>query len=100
MNRQETTVMLKCDCCCSMLVVNKAVWDDGEVNYDISVQDSHYDHNYTTLWGRLKTATKILLGKDVKTSICKEYRQACCLLKRVLFLLCMEIWYASYLGSP
>jgi hypothetical protein len=48
-----------------MLVVDKAVWDDGEVDYDISVQDSRYDHNYTTLWGRLKTAMKILFGKPV-----------------------------------
>jgi hypothetical protein len=46
-----------------MLVVDKTVWDDGEVNYDISVQDSRYDHNYTTLFGRLKTAMKILFEK-------------------------------------
>jgi hypothetical protein len=65
MNKQETTVMLKCDCGCSMLVVDKTVWDDGEVDYDISVQDSRYDHNYTTLWGRLMTAMKILFGKPV-----------------------------------
>ena len=48
-----------------MLVVEKTVWDDGEVNYDISVQDSRYDHNYTTLWGRLKSAMKVLFGKPV-----------------------------------
>ena len=63
MNKQETTVMLKCDCGCSMIVVDKTVWDDGEVNYDISVQDSRYDHNCTTLWGKLKSAMKILFGK-------------------------------------
>jgi hypothetical protein len=48
-----------------MLVVDKTVCDDGEVDYDISVQDSRYDHNYTALWGRLKTAMKILFGKPV-----------------------------------
>lgn len=57
--------MLKCDCGCSMLVVDREEWDDGEVNYNISVQDSRYDHNYTTLWGRIKSAAKVLFGKPV-----------------------------------
>ena len=65
MNKKETTVILKCDCGCSMLVVDKSEWDDGAVNYDISVQDSRYDHNYTTLWGRLKSSMKILFGKPI-----------------------------------
>jgi hypothetical protein len=57
--------MLKCDCGCSMLVVDREEWEDGEVNYNISVQDSRYDHNYTTLWGRIKSAAKVLFGKPV-----------------------------------
>jgi hypothetical protein len=65
MNKREASVMLKCDCGWSMLVVDKEEWEDGEVNYDISVQDSRYDHNYTTLWGRLKSAVKILFGKPL-----------------------------------
>ena len=65
MNKQESSVFLKCDCGCSMLVVDKTKWEDGEVNYNFTVQDSRYDHNYTTLWGRIKTATKILFGKPV-----------------------------------
>jgi len=65
MNSKETTVFLKCDCGCSMFVVDKTEWEDGEINYDISVQDSRYDHNYTTLWGRLKSAMTILFGKPV-----------------------------------
>jgi hypothetical protein len=65
MNKQETAVFLKCDCGCSMLVVEKNEWEDGEIDYDISVQDSRYDHNYTTLWGRLKSSMKILFGKKV-----------------------------------
>jgi len=65
MNKQETTVMLKCDCGCSMVVVDKTTWDYGEANYNISVQDSRYDHNYTTLLGRIKSAMKILFGKPV-----------------------------------
>ena len=31
--------------------------------YNISIQDSRYDHNFNTFWGRMKRAAKILLGK-------------------------------------
>jgi len=65
MNPKETTIILKCDCGCSMFVVEKSEWEDGEINYNISVQDSRYDHNYTTLWGRFKSAMKILFGEPV-----------------------------------
>ena len=65
MDKQVTTVILKCDCGCSMVVVDKTTWDNGEVNYNISVQDSRYDHNYTTLLGKIKNAMKILFGKPV-----------------------------------
>ena len=65
MNKKETTILLKCDCGCSMLVAEKREWEDGEVNYNISVQDSRYDHNYTTLWGRIKSAAKVLFGEPV-----------------------------------
>ena len=53
MDKQEFSVMLKCCCGCSMLVVDKTVWENGEIDYNITVQDSRYDHNYTTLWGRI-----------------------------------------------
>jgi len=49
----------------SAVVVEKTELDDCEIEYDISIQDSRYDHNYTTLWGRIKTASKILFGKPV-----------------------------------
>ena len=48
-----------------MLVAEKTVWDDGNVDYNISIQDSRYDHNYTTIWGKVKSAIKILFGKPV-----------------------------------
>jgi hypothetical protein len=65
MDSKETSIFLKCDCGCSMLVVEKSEWDDGEIDYNISVQDSRYDHNYTTIWGRIKSAMKVLFGKPV-----------------------------------
>ncbi|MBD5559747.1 MAG: hypothetical protein HDQ87_05230 [Clostridia bacterium] len=48
-----------------MLVVDKSVWDDGSVDYNISIQDSRYDHGVNSLWGRLKRAFRVLFGKPV-----------------------------------
>ena len=64
-NRQEKSVYLKCDCGCSMFVVDRTIWNDGEISYNITVQDSRYDHNHTTVLGRIKSAFKILFGKPV-----------------------------------
>jgi hypothetical protein len=51
-----------------MLVAERIEWEDGEVDYNISVQDSRYDHNNATFWGRLKGAAKLLFGKPVHYS--------------------------------
>jgi hypothetical protein len=48
-----------------MFVVEKTKWADGDINYNISIQDSRYGHNYNTVWGRLKRASKALFGKPV-----------------------------------
>lgn len=48
-----------------MFVIEKTKWEDGEINYNITVQDSRYDHDYNTLWGRIKRAWRILFGKPV-----------------------------------
>ena len=58
-------IILPCDCRCCMFVVEKTKWNDGDVNYDISIQDSRYDHNYNTAWGRIKRAFSVLFGKPV-----------------------------------
>ena len=65
MEKKDESVMLKCDCGCSMIVIERSIWEDGDINYNITVQDSRYDHNYTTILGRIKTAFKILFGKPV-----------------------------------
>ena len=57
-------ITLPCDCKCCMLVIEKTAWENGDINY-ISIQDSRYDHNYNTLWGRVKRAAKILFGKPI-----------------------------------
>ena len=58
-------ITLPCDCKCCMFVVEKTIWEDGDVSYNISIQDSRYGHNYNTLGGRIKRACKVLFGKPV-----------------------------------
>ena len=58
-------VLLPCDCHCCMMVVERVEWDDGDVDYNVAVQDSRYDHDYNTIWGRIKRAAKALFGKPV-----------------------------------
>lgn len=65
MQEKRKMITLPCDCKCCMLVIEKTVWEDGDIDYSISIQDSRYDHNYNTLWGRIKRAAKILFGKPI-----------------------------------
>lgn len=65
MGRMRNMIFLPCECKCCMLVIEKDFDSDGDADYLISVQDSRYDHNYNTLWGRLKRAVKVLFGKPV-----------------------------------
>ena len=65
MEMKRKIITRPCSCRCCMLVIEKTMWEDGDVDYDISLQDSHFDHNYHTLWGRLKRAAKALFGKPV-----------------------------------
>lgn len=65
MKEKTKIITLPCDCKCCMFVVEKSMWEDGDVNYNITIQDSRYDHNYNTIWGRIKRATKILFGKPI-----------------------------------
>ena len=65
MKEKRKMITLLCDCKCCMLVIEKTVWEDGDIDYNISIQDSRYDHNYNTLWGRIKRAAKILFGKPI-----------------------------------
>ena len=76
MKQKNKMITLPCDCNCCMLVVEKTVWEDGNVNYNISIQDSRYDHNYNTIFGRMKRAVTIYLENPSTTtiSIWKEKR--------------------------
>ena len=65
MKEKSKMITLPCDCKCSMFVVEKTVWEDGDINYNITIQDSRYDHNYNTIWGRVKRAARSLFGKPI-----------------------------------
>lgn len=65
MKEKSKMIVLPCDCKCCMLVIEKTVGEDGDVSYNISIQDSRYDHNYNTVWGRIKRAVKVLFGKPI-----------------------------------
>ena len=65
MTSKSKMITLPCDCRCCMFVIKKAKWEDGDVNYNITVQDSRYDHNFNTPWGRIKRACRALFGKPV-----------------------------------
>lgn len=58
-------MVLPCDCQSCMFVVEKTIWDDGELLYNISMQDSRYDFGEGTLWDRIKNAFRVLFGKSV-----------------------------------
>ena len=40
MKEKSKMIVLPCDCKCCMLVIEKTVWEDNDVSYDISIQDS------------------------------------------------------------
>ena len=65
MKQKSKMIILPCDCKCCMFVVEKTIWKDGDISFDLSIQDSRYDHNYNTIWGRLKRAAKTLFGKPI-----------------------------------
>jgi len=65
MVKKEKMIVLPCDCKCCMFVIEKTIWEDGDISYNITVQDSRYEHNYNTFWGRVKRAVKALFGKPV-----------------------------------
>ena len=65
MDSKSKIITLPCDCRCCMFVVEKAKWSDGTISYNITVQDSRYDKNFNTLWGRIKRASRALFGKPV-----------------------------------
>lgn len=51
MRSTSERIILPCECKCCMFVIEKTIWEDGSIDYDISIQDSRYDHGYNTLWG-------------------------------------------------
>lgn len=65
MKDNTKTVSLMCDCGCCRLVFQKWSWDDGEIYYNVAVEDSRYDHKANGVLNRIKNAFKVLVGKSI-----------------------------------
>lgn len=65
MDVKSKIVTRPCDDKCCMLVVEKCVYGKNDVDYNISIQDSRYDHNYNTIWGRICRAASILFSRPI-----------------------------------
>ena len=65
---KDDRVSAECDCGCCELQFKKQsyTFEHGiETSYDVSIVDSYYDHNPNSLFGRLRRAWGILIGKPV-----------------------------------
>lgn len=59
-------VILQCDCRCCNFVIEKERWkEDGDITYNISIQDSRLDRNVNSIRNRIKNAFKVLFGKAI-----------------------------------
>lgn len=65
MSKSERYVRVKCDCGCCAVEFSRIDWDNGETDYNIEVLDSRYDHNVNGLFGRVRRAFGVLVGKPV-----------------------------------
>lgn len=65
MNDHTKTVSLMCDCGCCRLVFQKWMWPDGDTYYNVSVEDSRYDHRANGVLNRIRNAAKVLFGKSI-----------------------------------
>lgn len=58
------TIILRCEDRCCTLVIDRYNYN-GEIDYNISIQDSNLYSEYNTFLGRIKRAAKILFGKPI-----------------------------------
>lgn len=65
MDKESSMIALPCDFENCMFVVGKNCYEDGDISYLISMQDSRCVNGRSTLWERIKRASKILFGKYV-----------------------------------
>ncbi len=63
-NDQTKSVFFRCDDICTMLVVDKIMWDDGDINYTISMQTSDY-YDVNTIRNRIRRAWNALFGRRI-----------------------------------
>jgi hypothetical protein len=58
-------IYVPCDCGCCVIEVSRHDWGDGDVNYNLAVLDSRYDHEANGLLNRVRRAVMALFGRRV-----------------------------------
>lgn len=59
-------VTIQCEDCAERVVFMRHCWNDGDVDYEINIEDSYCGGGeYTGVWGRLKRAWKAFWAKPV-----------------------------------
>jgi hypothetical protein len=63
--KNEKYIYLRCDCHAETAVFRKCDWLDGDVDYEISIEDGYCGGDYMGIKGRFKRAWKAFWAKPV-----------------------------------
>ena len=63
LEKKRKLVIEQCDCSCSFVVVEKFKWNDGEVNFNVTINDSNYSR--IGIRERFKGFFNILCNKPI-----------------------------------
>lgn len=63
--KNEKDIYLRCDCHAETVVFSKYDWQDGDVDYEISIEDAYCCGDYMGIKGRFKRAWKAFLAKPL-----------------------------------
>lgn len=58
-------IYLRCDCHAETVVFSKFEWNDGDVDYELSIEDAYCCGDYMGIKGRFKRAWKAFWAKPL-----------------------------------
>lgn len=61
----QRRITMRCDCGAETLVFTRYDYEDSDISYGISFEDSYLGGGYQGFFGRLKRAWKAFIGKPV-----------------------------------
>lgn len=62
---EQERVYLRCDCGAEVAVFTRYEYEDGDISYDISIEDDYLGGDYKGFFGRIKRAWKAFMDKPV-----------------------------------